>query len=144
MGNIMRLSTLSALILAIGSGTLLFRVSQYVQDKEKELASIKREIAREEESIRVLKAEWVYLNQPERLEKLAAEHLDLQPPQIEQLKYQGEEIPEPFQPALPKNKPSLTPQPASMSALSSSDEAPSQIEHTYEKTNFVDLMEEER
>ncbi len=149
MSRIMRLSTLVALVLAIGSGTLLFRVSQHVQSKETELQSIKQAIAREEESIRVLKAEWVYLNQPERLEKLADKYLDLQSPQVKRLKYQGEEVPEPFYPALPKSKPSLTPQPASLSVSHSLSEASSQktepvTKKLREDINFNELMEEKR
>jgi hypothetical protein len=46
------------------------------QDQLKELSA---SIVREREAIRVLKAEWTYLNQPERLQTLAREHLPLAP-----------------------------------------------------------------
>src|SRR5690606_14317133 len=36
-------------------------------------------IAHQEESLRVLGAEWTYLTNPERLEKIAAKHLNLVP-----------------------------------------------------------------
>ena len=39
----------------------------------------RRSIAKEAEAIRVLKAEWSYLNQPERLQALARRHLTLGP-----------------------------------------------------------------
>jgi len=46
---------------------------------ERELQTLTAEIAKEGESIRVLKAEWSYLNQPERLQALARKHLALAP-----------------------------------------------------------------
>lgn len=50
-----------------------------VKDQERELAGLKASIGSEQEAIRVLKAEWSYLNQPERLQTLAREHLPLSP-----------------------------------------------------------------
>ena len=50
-----------------------------VEEKEKELARIQRAIEDEREAIQVLRAEWSYLNHPERLHRLAAAKLDLQP-----------------------------------------------------------------
>lgn len=50
-----------------------------VQSQERELASLKAQVVSEQEAIRVLKAEWSYLNQPERLQTLAREHLPLAP-----------------------------------------------------------------
>jgi cell division protein FtsL len=46
---------------------------------ERELQALRAEIAKEAEAIRVLKAEWSYLNQPERLQALARKHLALAP-----------------------------------------------------------------
>ena len=50
-----------------------------VKAQERELGSLKAEIAREAEAVRVLKAEWTYLNQPDRLQALARRHLALAP-----------------------------------------------------------------
>ncbi len=50
-----------------------------VKTQERELATLKTQIASEQEAIRVLKAEWSYLNQPERLQTLARQHLPLTP-----------------------------------------------------------------
>lgn len=66
---------LSAACLA---GTALFHTSQDVQDARIELRQVEADIAKEKDSIRVLQAEWNYLNRPERLEKLAKKHLDLE------------------------------------------------------------------
>ena len=50
-----------------------------VKSQERELATLKAQVVSEQEAIRVLKAEWSYLNQPERLQTLAREHLPLAP-----------------------------------------------------------------
>lgn len=75
----MRKSTLLFLMLAVISGALLFHTSQKVVDGQQRLAELDRDIGRENESLRVLSAEWSYLNKPERLEKLARQHLKLEP-----------------------------------------------------------------
>lgn len=50
-----------------------------VKGQQKELEALKTSIASEGEAIRVLKAEWSYLNQPDRLQQLARRHLALSP-----------------------------------------------------------------
>ncbi|MBL8783110.1 MAG: hypothetical protein JNL06_19400 [Alphaproteobacteria bacterium] len=50
-----------------------------VKAQEQALVSMSAQIAREAEQIRVLKAEWSYLNQPDRLQALARRHLALAP-----------------------------------------------------------------
>ncbi len=67
------------LALAVIAGALLFKTSQQVTDGRQHLANITAEIRREEDSLRVLQAEWSYLNQPDRLEKLSAQYLKLTP-----------------------------------------------------------------
>ncbi|MBI1210644.1 MAG: hypothetical protein GC190_04220 [Alphaproteobacteria bacterium] len=52
---------------------------------ERELQRLNTEIAKEGEAIRVLKAEWSYLNQPERLQALARKHLALAPTSPKQI-----------------------------------------------------------
>lgn len=80
----MRKSTMLWLVLAFAAGTMLFHTSQLVTDGRAKLAQLQKKTAEEEESIRVLQAEWSYLNKPGRLEKLASEYLDLQPMQGKQ------------------------------------------------------------
>ncbi len=52
---------------------------------ERELQALASEIAKESNSIRVLRAEWSYLNQPERLQALARKHLALAPTAANQI-----------------------------------------------------------
>ena len=54
-------------------GVILLHTSQNVQNAEEKLAALESEVAREEEKIRMLQAEWVHLNRPERLERLAVD-----------------------------------------------------------------------
>lgn len=75
----MRSTTLLWLFLAAVCGGVLFYTTQRVTDGRARLAILDEDIRKETETIRVLKAEWSYLNQPERLEKLAREYLELAP-----------------------------------------------------------------
>jgi hypothetical protein len=60
-------------VLAIG----VYLVKYSVQDVQRNVASLKRDLAVEKESLHLLNAEWAYLNRPDRLRDLADRHLDL-------------------------------------------------------------------
>lgn len=75
----MRKSTFLWMTLAAVCGVMLFHTSQKVNDGRTTLAGIEIAIQKEKETLRVLQAEWSYLNQPERLDKLARQYLKLQP-----------------------------------------------------------------
>ena len=79
------------------SGAMLLNTSQNVQHAEERLQELELAKYREQEKIRMLKAEWESLNRPERLEKLAHEFLDLVPPTPEQMATDREALPEPIQ-----------------------------------------------
>ena len=55
----------------------LFQIKFKVQNLNRELVELKLQLEQEKSSIHVLKAEWAYLNQPERLDRLAKKFLDL-------------------------------------------------------------------
>lgn len=55
----------------------LYNGVQRGKAQEQALSDLGTQIAREREAIRVLKAEWSFLNQPERLQALARRHLPL-------------------------------------------------------------------
>ncbi len=62
----------------IPASALLYGVSAKVQEQEKELASLKTQIVAEQEGARVLKAEWAYLNNPQKLAARAKTYLGFQ------------------------------------------------------------------
>lgn len=67
------------LVMATLAGIGLFLVKGEAQHREEKLRALHRDILDTQEAIRVLKAEWSYLNQPERIEELARKYLDLVP-----------------------------------------------------------------
>lgn len=65
-----------ALTVAVGAG--LFMLKYKVQDLEHDLVSKQAQIQRDRSAIRVLQAEWTYLNDPNRLRRLSEEYLGFQ------------------------------------------------------------------
>lgn len=74
-----RPATLLLFALSIIAGGALFDVAFEVSELEDRLIHLNKEITRDRNAIHVLRAEWSYLNQPERLEGLSRRYLDLQP-----------------------------------------------------------------
>jgi hypothetical protein len=75
----MRTGIVMWLALAIVVGVGMFVVKYKVQALEDELTAKREQIARDRGAIRVLDAEWTYLNDPERLRRLSAQHLGFGP-----------------------------------------------------------------
>lgn len=91
-----KLSTIATFVLATILGSTLFWVSQQVQMLEREQRGIKAQISSEQEGMRVLNAEWDYLNRPDRIEALAAKYLDqMQPVVPNNLLLNANAVPEP-------------------------------------------------
>ena len=86
--------------LALSAGALM-HVSQQVQSIERDIAETDRAIEQEQERIRVLKAEWAYLNDPARLEALAQGAYGLDKPAMSSLISTPDSIPESTPPAEP-------------------------------------------
>ena len=66
-----------ALVAALAFG--LYKLKYQVQELEARSAAMKQAIASEREAIRVLQAEWSFLNNPERLNDLAERYLEFGP-----------------------------------------------------------------
>jgi cell division protein FtsL len=88
-----RISTLLLVALAVASGIVLFRVSERVQSAEDKLARMERAADKEAENIRVLRAEWDYLNRPDRLEGLAHQYLKMEQPAVDRVWSGGGDLP---------------------------------------------------
>jgi hypothetical protein len=74
----MRPSTVLWIALAGGVGVGVYQLKHRVQALEDDLFRLNRSIVQEQDSIHVLRAEWAYINQPQRLEALAQRHLSMQ------------------------------------------------------------------
>lgn len=74
-----RVGTMIWLGLIGASSAFLFKTSYEVQSLEGELRGLNRSILREQDSIRVMHAEWAFLNQPSRLQALADQYTKLRP-----------------------------------------------------------------
>ena len=81
----MKLSTIFWIFLVAIAGALLFTVSYSVKEKQEHLAQMKQDIVRTHDEVRVLTAEWSYLNQPSRLEGMLRRYTDLQPTKHQQI-----------------------------------------------------------
>jgi hypothetical protein len=80
-----KLRYIAFVILLAASVFGLFQVKFKVQTLHRELAELKQQLEREKNAIHVLKAEWAYLNQPERLNRLVVKFLDLSELKSEQI-----------------------------------------------------------
>ncbi|MBM86724.1 MAG: hypothetical protein CMM47_11985 [Rhodospirillaceae bacterium] len=80
----MRRSVVLWLVLAGCFGVSMFLIKQEVQQRESRLDQLNRELLENQEAIRVLRAEWSYLNRPVRIEALIRRHLELRPTEISQ------------------------------------------------------------
>ena len=68
------------------SGVAMFHVKFQVQNLSKDMVEIQKQILQEKSEIKVLNAEWSYLNQPERLRKIVVQYYPaLKPIDVAQL-----------------------------------------------------------
>ncbi|MEX3014839.1 cell division protein FtsL [Gymnodinialimonas hymeniacidonis] len=67
----MRLTTLIAAIVVIGLGYWAYHQTIQTQMADRQVDRLQRQIAAEHERLGVLRAEWAYLNRPDRLRELA-------------------------------------------------------------------------
>ncbi len=83
----MRKSTLSIFLLALGALTVgVFEVEYRTRTLRAELHHLNQQILTRQEEVHVLKAEWSYLNRPERLKELADKHLQMDYVSFDQIK----------------------------------------------------------
>lgn len=74
----MRISYIVLFAVLCGLGACVYHVANLYQAVERQNRKLDVAIEREHENIRVLSAEWAFLTNPARLEKLALDYLQLQ------------------------------------------------------------------
>lgn len=78
-------STILWLSVMVVAGFGLLQLKYRVHALEDELAAVNRSIEEHQEAAQVLRAEWSYLNEPSRIERLSRKHLGLQPVSTDQI-----------------------------------------------------------
>jgi len=97
----MKLTAIMWTALAVVVGISLFLLKYQVQALEDQLHATTAQIQRDKSAIRVLQAEWTYLNDPGRLRRLSEQHLGFTAPAatqiitISQLPFKNGEMPMP-------------------------------------------------
>lgn len=72
-------------VLLVAASAMLYHTSYRVHDLNKQLYALHNAIEAEQRTIHVLKAEWVYLSNPSRIEKEAKRHLSLTSADLQQV-----------------------------------------------------------
>lgn len=74
-----RFINLLLVMAVIGLSVGLYDIKYRAESADRHARQLEQRIAKEQEAIRVLRAEWSYLNQPERLQELASRYTELKP-----------------------------------------------------------------
>jgi hypothetical protein len=80
-----RFGRLMMLAFLVAAAYGLYLVKWEVRELKRDNILLEAKILQEERAIRILEAEWAYLNRPDRLKKLVEKHLPLQPTIGEQI-----------------------------------------------------------
>ncbi len=75
----LRISTALCILLLLAGAFGLYRVKYTVHDLREEVHQLESQVLEERESLHVMRAEWAYLNRPERLRHLASKYLHMVP-----------------------------------------------------------------
>jgi hypothetical protein len=71
----------------------LFQVKFHVQSLSNDITELNVQLKHERESLHVLKAEWTYLNKPERLKQLSDKYLSLNKVNLKQIHKMESKLP---------------------------------------------------
>jgi hypothetical protein len=88
-----KLGAIFWVVMVVAAGLATFKVKYAVQDIEDQLNRVRKQTIAEQQEIRVLTAEWTYLNQPERLDNLNRRFLTLAPVVPKQLQVAIADLP---------------------------------------------------
>jgi hypothetical protein len=88
-----RLATLFWVLLVSATGAAMFTVKYQVQALDTALTEARKAASQEQREIRMLTAEWAYLNRPDALSEMNQRYLSLVPIATKQLQVAIDEIP---------------------------------------------------
>jgi cell division protein FtsL len=134
----MRWSVVMWAALAVVVGISLFMLKYQVIALEDRLHAAHTQIEKDKSAIRVLQAEWTYLNDPGRLRRLSEQHLGFAAPSanqvatMAQLPYRSGEVPAPEGVSAPETD-AAKPLPGARSAMLS----PAAFEYTQSSASFL-------
>ena len=80
-----RLTTLIWILVVVVAAFLLYMVKYQVQALHTQVAGMERELQEEKAAMRVVAAEWGYLNRPERLKTLSSRYLSSSGTTVDQI-----------------------------------------------------------
>ena len=81
----LRILNVLSVVALLGCALYAYRIKYETIYYAEQLVKMKHAIEREHDSIGVLRAEWAHLTRPERIQALAAKHLDLQQISLRQI-----------------------------------------------------------
>ncbi|MCY4035327.1 MAG: hypothetical protein OXF24_07385 [Hyphomicrobiales bacterium] len=84
---------IAAVIVAPLAPLAVYPIKYDAKSLRSDIARLEQDIQQEKISIDILKAEWAFLTQPKRLEKLAGEVLNLAPTQPETMRFHIQDLP---------------------------------------------------
>lgn len=117
-------STIVWAVLATVASGILYHTSYRVQQEREHLAGIERQIAREQQSIQVLHAEWAYLTEPSQLQRMVDGHTALRATRTNQLTTLAALPRKPQAPAPDSVAPQAAPEMAPPALVASAQPAP--------------------
>ena len=85
-----RLLNIGLIVAVLVVAMQVYGLEHKSRDAGKQLSALREEIAEERETIRRLRAEWSYLNNPARLETLAGRHLEHKPEEVARVLMTGQ------------------------------------------------------
>ena len=81
----LRVFNIGLVLASLIAAGMLYNMKYEVQSYRLVVKKLEWQLAYEREAIQVLKAEWSYLNRPERLQRLAEQYTELRPVKMEQI-----------------------------------------------------------
>ncbi len=89
----MKFSHLIGVVLLLTIGLVVMQMKNKVNDKDLLISKLHQQYVEDQKAIRVLEAEWSYLNSPDYVQDVTLRYLTLRPTQADQIMASIEDIP---------------------------------------------------